>query len=37
MIGAAVQKTTLSFTGKRLDRSGYSTDEVGKMVIDQLN
>ncbi len=35
-IGAAVQKTTPRFAGKRLDRSGYACDEVGRMVIDAL-
>ncbi|NBC11386.1 MAG: 3-isopropylmalate dehydrogenase [Planctomycetes bacterium] len=35
-IGAAVQKVTPSFTGKRLDRSGYSTTDVTKLVIDAL-
>ncbi len=35
-IGAAVQAVTPRFAGKRLDRSGYATDEVGRMVIDAL-
>ncbi len=35
-IGAAVKKVTPRFTGKSLDRSGYSTDEITKMVIDAL-
>jgi len=35
-IGDAVQKVTPRFTGKRLDRSGFSTAEVGQMVIDAL-
>ncbi|MEN1678166.1 MAG: 3-isopropylmalate dehydrogenase [Planctomycetota bacterium] len=35
-IGAAVQKTTPKFAGKRLDRSGYSTSEVAAMVADAL-
>ncbi|MEO1236209.1 MAG: 3-isopropylmalate dehydrogenase [Planctomycetota bacterium] len=36
-IGAAVQRVTPQFAGKSLDRSGYGTDEVGRMVIDALN
>lgn len=35
-IGAAVQKATPHFAGKSLDRSGYSTSDVGQMVIDLL-
>ena len=35
-IGAAVQAVTPKFAGKSLDRSGYGTDEIGKMVIDAL-
>jgi 3-isopropylmalate dehydrogenase len=35
-ISAAVQKITPNFTGKRLDRSGYSTSDIGQMVIDAL-
>ena len=35
-IGAAVKKVTPQFAGKTLDRSGYGTDEVSKMVIDAL-
>jgi 3-isopropylmalate dehydrogenase len=35
-IGAAVQKVTPNFAGKKLDRSGYSTMDVGQMVIDSL-
>ncbi|MEQ8847966.1 3-isopropylmalate dehydrogenase [Botrimarina sp.] len=35
-VGAAVRATTPKFAGKSLDRSGYATDEVGKMVIDAL-
>ena len=35
-IGAAVQKATPNFAGKSLDRSGYSTSEVGQMIIDLL-
>lgn len=36
MIGEAVQKVTPNFAGKSLDRSGYSTSEVGQMVISAL-
>ena len=36
-IGAAVKAVTPRFEGKTLDRSGYSTDEIGKMVIDALS
>ncbi|MEO0586019.1 MAG: 3-isopropylmalate dehydrogenase [Planctomycetota bacterium] len=36
LIANAVQKVTPKFTGKRLDRSGYSTTEVGDMVLDAL-
>ncbi|TWT87206.1 3-isopropylmalate dehydrogenase [Pseudobythopirellula maris] len=35
-IGAAVKKTTPKFEGKRLDRSGFGTDEVARMVIEAL-
>ncbi len=35
-IGAAVKKVTPNFTGKSLDRSGYGTDDIAKMVIDAL-
>ncbi|MFA7237340.1 MAG: 3-isopropylmalate dehydrogenase [Phycisphaeraceae bacterium] len=35
-IGQAVRKVTPKFAGKKLDRSGYKTDEIGKMVIDLL-
>lgn len=35
-IGAAVKKVTPKFAGKSLDRSGYGTDEIGKMVADAL-
>ncbi len=35
-IGAAVQKVTPNFTGKKLDRSGYSTSDVTKLVVDAL-
>ncbi|MBI1370503.1 MAG: 3-isopropylmalate dehydrogenase [Planctomycetes bacterium] len=35
-IGAAVVKITPKFTGKKLDRSGYKCDEIGKMIIDAL-
>jgi len=36
-VAAAVQQVTPKFTGKRLDRSGYSTTEVGDMVLDALS
>lgn len=35
-IGAAVKKVTPKFAGKSLDRSGYGTDEIGKMVSEAL-
>jgi len=35
-IGAAVQQVTPNFNGKSLDRSGYSTTDVTKLVIDAL-
>lgn len=35
-IGEAVQKVTPHFTGKKLDRSGFSTTQVTQMVIDAL-
>ena len=35
-VGAAVQRVTPGFEGKRLDRSGYATDEVAQMVVDAL-
>ena len=35
-VAAAVQKVTPEFTGKRLDRSGYSTHEIGDRVVDNL-
>jgi isocitrate/isopropylmalate dehydrogenase len=35
-IGAAVRKVTPKFAGKNLDRSGYGTDEIGRMVIEAL-
>ncbi len=35
-VAAAVQAVTPKFTGKRLDRSGYGTDEIGAMVLDAL-
>ncbi len=35
-IGAAVKKVTPKFEGKNLDRSGFGTDTIGKMVIDAL-
>lgn len=35
-VAAAVQAVTPQFTGKRLDRSGYGTDAIGKMVLDAL-
>lgn len=35
-VAAAVQAVTPKFTGKRLDRSGYGTTEIGDMVLDAL-
>ena len=35
-LGGAVQAVTPHFAGKRLDRSGYSTTDIGQMVIDAL-
>jgi len=35
-VAQAVQAVTPKFTGKRLDRSGYSTDEIGAMVLEAL-
>lgn len=35
-MGAAVQKVTPKFAGKSLDRSGYSTSDIGQMVIEAL-
>lgn len=35
-IGAAVKAVTPKFAGKSLDRSGYGTGEIGRMVIDSL-
>ncbi|MEM9513205.1 MAG: 3-isopropylmalate dehydrogenase [Cyanobacteria bacterium P01_E01_bin.48] len=35
-IGAAVKATTPKFAGKSLDRSGFGTDEIAKMVADAL-
>ena len=35
-VAAAVQAVTPKFTGKRLDRSGYGTDEIGAMVLDAM-
>ncbi len=35
-VNAAVRKVTPNFAGKRLDRSGYATDEIGRMVLDAL-
>ena len=35
-VGAAVRKVTPKFEGKRLDRSGYGTDEVAHMVAEAL-
>ena len=35
-INAAVMNVTAKFAGKRLDRSGWSTTEIGQMVIDAL-
>lgn len=36
-IGAAVKRVTPKFRGKSFDRSGYRTDEIGQMVIDEFN
>ncbi len=36
LVGNAVQAVTPRFTGLGLDRSGFGTDEVAKMVIDAL-
>lgn len=36
LVGAAVRKVTPKFEGKSLDRSGFGTDEIGKMVIAAL-
>jgi 3-isopropylmalate dehydrogenase len=36
-VAAAVQHVTPRFTGKRLDRSGYTTTEIGDMVLDALS
>lgn len=35
-IGKAVRAVTPKFAGKSLDRSGYGTDEIGRMVADAL-
>jgi len=35
-INAAVRKVTPKFTGKKLDRSGYSTTDIAQMVLDVL-
>ena len=35
-VGDAVRAVTPNFAGKGLDRSGYGTDEVTKMVVDAL-
>jgi len=35
-VAKAVQDVTPKFTGKKLDRSGYGTDEIGTMVIAAL-
>ncbi|MEM9416041.1 MAG: 3-isopropylmalate dehydrogenase [Planctomycetota bacterium] len=35
-VAAAIQQVTPNFTGKRLDRSGYSTSDIGDMVIKAL-
>jgi 3-isopropylmalate dehydrogenase len=35
-VAEAVQKVTPKFSGKRLDRSGYSTTDIGKMCLDAL-
>jgi len=36
-MGAAVKRVTPKFSGKSLDRSGFGTDEIGQMVIDELD
>lgn len=35
-VAAAVQQVTPKFAGKRLDRSGYSTSDIGQMVLDAM-
>ncbi|MCC6681788.1 MAG: 3-isopropylmalate dehydrogenase [Phycisphaeraceae bacterium] len=35
-VTAAVQNVTPKFAGKKLDRSGFSTSEIGQMVLDAL-
>ncbi len=35
-INAAVRKSTPRFAGKSLDRSGYSTTDIGQMIIEAL-
>jgi 3-isopropylmalate dehydrogenase len=35
-VAEAVQQVTPRFAGKRLDRSGYGTDEIGRMVLEAL-
>ncbi len=35
-VAAAVKAVTPKFAGKSLDRSGFGTDEIGRMVIDAL-
>lgn len=35
-VNIAIQKVTPRFAHKRLDRSGYSTTDIGQMVIDAL-
>ncbi|QDU71988.1 3-isopropylmalate dehydrogenase [Mucisphaera calidilacus] len=35
-VGAAVLAVTPKFTGKKLDRSGYGTSEIGDMVLEAL-
>ncbi|MEM1355593.1 MAG: 3-isopropylmalate dehydrogenase [Planctomycetota bacterium] len=35
-VASAVQAVTPRFTGKRLDRSGFSTSEIGDKVLDAL-
>ena len=35
-IGVAVQRVTPAFAGEKLDRSGYFTTDIGRMVIDAL-
>ena len=35
-VAKAVQAVTPRFTGKRLDRSGFSTTEIGQMIVEAL-